>query len=973
MYERFSDPSQHRPTLSRTFLSFSRVLGLSALIFIVCHIPRVGQSAVGTAYTPQHNLSIVPFWDGETNDPSSRTMNRFGGPIVPGAKATVSHTTETVRTGLGAFRLDTNGTIPIFGFDFIALALTGFGPSHLYVDTRDLSRFEDVQLWLRNETGASFSLVFEIKDYRDNNAHRARRRYVIGSDTEWNLVNVPLDLSDGWVVIGEPDLTRAKLFALVIEANQGQAVDGSMFIDDMVLIERGGPLDVETADIHLLVERIAHRQFDAIWTSRDRITGLVPSISSFADVMATNVLTSLIKLLPGAVQRGWVSRQESDAYVGLVVDTLESVMENGTTMYVPPRYLDRVTLGATLLPEESSVDAAMLFLALYQYKSSDRTDSSVRYSVENLLGKFNFAAFSSTSPPGWRLGYRYANQGDGPGFTPEVYGGYSTEPYLISIAAHLSKQHHVDIKTHYHSAVGRVWDYLVDSDRAHLVHENPDFRAPFLQWLLTLFVNVENRGADTFPDPSKATNPHRNAVLYQVETHACLERLGRATRLQPDAGDDGTGDNYQQFSCYNDFDLPDLYMPWSVAFSFLADPAVAEAALRDHLTNRFHSPLGLTDSVQWETGQPRPSWITARHDFWNIALSTMAFLQYLHRENEFLAAEPEVCAALDQVYTYEGNCSEEDSLAVDFGPRGIWHLVETGDWQKISSWDPYLLRAHGDRFSAAFDGKKGLWLREANVWERLTSWEPEELTSWSQSLASDFGSRGLWLSELTGEGAPWRKIKDEDPSVQAAWGPTLVANFDSLPDLWGYDGTAWELLSDWEPVVVEPCGDRLAVGFGPGRGLWLREDETWRKISGWHPYQLECWGSGVAAAFDSNRGFYSYEGSGWTRLSRWQPVQMASWRDKLTVAFGGSRGIWLYDQGGWRKITTWSPFEMVPLADYLVAAFDGGRGIWVFDWRTLMWRKITSWTPEGMEGWIGTFPFQDDFETPAVRQIPNRH
>jgi len=117
----------------------------------------------------QSDLSVVPLWDGETQDPSGRILNRFGGNQVDGIHATVSHTTAVVRTGTGAFRVDTNQVIPRGGFDFVGIALTGFGPSSQYVDTRDLSLFGEVAFWLRNETGEPLLTLTRI---RGNLAHQ---------------------------------------------------------------------------------------------------------------------------------------------------------------------------------------------------------------------------------------------------------------------------------------------------------------------------------------------------------------------------------------------------------------------------------------------------------------------------------------------------------------------------------------------------------------------------------------------------------------------------------------------------------------------------------------------------------------------------------------------------------------------------------------------------------------------------------
>ena len=90
--------------------------------------------------------------------------------------------------------------------------------------------------------------------------------------------------------------------------------------------------------------------------------------------------------------------------------------------------------------------------------------------------------------------------------------------------------------------------------------------APFTQALLNLFVDVRQRGIDIYPDDGLATNPWQNFVLYEQSVMVRLAMLGRSWLVQPDAGDDGTLTNYQQFSLYEDFGQNDLFMPWRPPF-----------------------------------------------------------------------------------------------------------------------------------------------------------------------------------------------------------------------------------------------------------------------------------------------------------------------------------------------------------------------------------------------------------------------
>ena len=116
------------------------------------------------------DLTIVPLWDGEAQGPLPQDvlMNRFGGNTVPGIAATVQRSTAVVHSGTGAMRIDTNGTIPSNdGYDYVITRFSGdYSTPGVYIDTRDLTRFQEIRFWVRNETGEKFTVALELKDYR---------------------------------------------------------------------------------------------------------------------------------------------------------------------------------------------------------------------------------------------------------------------------------------------------------------------------------------------------------------------------------------------------------------------------------------------------------------------------------------------------------------------------------------------------------------------------------------------------------------------------------------------------------------------------------------------------------------------------------------------------------------------------------------------------------------------------------------
>lgn len=101
-------------------------------------------------------------------------------------------------------------------------------------------------------------------------------------------------------------------------------------------------------------------------------------------------------------------------------------------------------------------------------------------------------------------------------------------------------------------------------------------------------------------------------------------------------------------------------MPWSVSQSLLSGSDGADDALRFLLGNGLgeglDGPQGLADSAKWATGAADPSDVPSFADNWNMALSTMALMEYLDRyqgiqsSSEFFAEINDVRSALDTVF-----------------------------------------------------------------------------------------------------------------------------------------------------------------------------------------------------------------------------------------------------------------------------------------------------------------------------------
>ncbi len=592
------------------------------------------------------DLSMVKLFDGERTGAlgASQFLNNWGGPFSVGSISSIQRDATVAHTGAASIRVNL-GTIAAGSSRFFQTFSSELHQQQSFRQTRDLSRYESFETYVRNDTGAPLNLKYELKDYRDNLSHQAYRTFTVPAGAGWTKLSASLDLqSPGWTVVGSPDLSRTYATSFVVSPQSGSA-SGSIYLDDFSLREDKPVLDSQTAPIHSIVERLAERQFSGLWTARNRGTGLIYNASDDANLAAMNTTGGVLWMLPAAVRQGWVSPADADAFAGQVVDSLNTNLN--ASSYVPTRFINP---SSAALPggsnEESSIDASFIALGLHNYKAQAATPAPLAASIDAVVNRFEFDAFAA--PGGFRLAYF-----PGSGFTAGTYDGYTNEGKVVSLAAELSTAHHVPLESRWNSDVNRVRAFLVNPDDAHLVHSLSQFRAPFEQALLNLFVDTSDLGVDNYPNRSLATNPWQNFIRYERETAAKLEALGRTGLFQADAGNGGSS-GYEQYSLYNNFGQGDLFMPWSVALALLAGADSAEDALRMMAGNDLLSgPLGLADSARWATGVAGPTNIPAPQDNWNVVLSTMALLEYLEgnaSSSRRFAGLTAVDSALDGVF-----------------------------------------------------------------------------------------------------------------------------------------------------------------------------------------------------------------------------------------------------------------------------------------------------------------------------------
>ncbi|HMP07668.1 MAG TPA: hypothetical protein PJ982_15060, partial [Lacipirellulaceae bacterium] len=85
--------------------------------------------------------------------------------------------------------------------------------------------------------------------------------------------------------------------------------------------------------------------------------------------------------------------------------------------------------------------------------------------------------------------------------SPHTYRGYTNENKVIAMAGALSDSHHVPLASMWNGDVGRTLAWHVDPAESFLTYSyGTDYRAPFAQALLNLFVDTSDRGVDNYPD-----------------------------------------------------------------------------------------------------------------------------------------------------------------------------------------------------------------------------------------------------------------------------------------------------------------------------------------------------------------------------------------------------------------------------------------------------------------------------------------
>ena len=367
---------------------------------------------------------------------------------------------------------------------------SGFGQTAGHRQVRDLARFQRLRFAILNRTGVPLGGMLQIKDYRDSLAQRAVYRFAVPAGERWTEIDLRLNPSEaGWEVDGQPDLTQVLTIDFGFEPAVGP--DGGMRVPRRSDLDGTGRAPGRGhAPAGAAGRTLGAAAMGRALGRASRSSGLIPNNSYQSSDAGLNTTSAVLWMLPAAVDHALGFARASRRLRAAAGATFQGLLDRSS--HLPPRNVDWVTLEPSLLPEESSVDAAFLALALHQYQSLRTTSAELRQAIERVQDRLDFAAFAC--PAGWRMAYRYATRSHPAGFVQGTYDGYTNEANIISLAAHLAgreRDPHRNLLEQQHpspaDAFGRPGAFAGRP-------RGKGVSAAFAQALLNLFVDVRQRG-----------------------------------------------------------------------------------------------------------------------------------------------------------------------------------------------------------------------------------------------------------------------------------------------------------------------------------------------------------------------------------------------------------------------------------------------------------------------------------------------
>lgn len=260
-------------------------------------------------------------------------------------------------------------------------------------------------------------------------------------------------------------------------------------------------------------------------------------------------------------------------------------------------------------------------------------------------------------------------------------------------------------------------------------------------------------------------------------------------------------------------------------------------------------------------------------------------------------------------------------------------------------------------------GSQGLWIFNNGMWKQMSEASPDKITTYGQKVVASFLGDGIYeydgttLTRISSNGSiqnmvgadviyvdsgglwkwdgRWTSLSATDPKNMVISGATLYVDF-SPWGLWQWNGTAWAQINSNSPVKMVASGTNLYTDYG-GWGLWWWNGSGWSQLLSATPRNMAASGSTLYADL-SPWGLWQWNGASWAQLNNNSPVSMVASGANLYTDYG-VWGLWWWNGTTWAQLSSTAPSDMAASGQNLYVSF----GVWgVWQWNGSSWAVLSS-------------------------------
>ena len=180
------------------FSQCARVLWRAASGACACRLHRAA---------PRSDMGLVPLFDGERFDSPSLLEYLGRADCCHRAASPFPRQASVVHSGIGAYQFNL-GSVANGDFRYVQTFSSAQAAIASYRQDRDLTQYQSLSGYVRNDSGNPVTFSVELKDYTNSDSQKATRSFTIPANSTWTQFTAPLDLSSGWTINGTTPTSR---------------------------------------------------------------------------------------------------------------------------------------------------------------------------------------------------------------------------------------------------------------------------------------------------------------------------------------------------------------------------------------------------------------------------------------------------------------------------------------------------------------------------------------------------------------------------------------------------------------------------------------------------------------------------------------------------------------------------------------------------------------------------------------------